>query len=75
MKQFKHYQDAKISRRTFLSGGALIGAGAVAAAIAPNMAAAASETQIEVENKPGDKQEDGYRLTQHIADYYKSTAL
>ena len=71
MKQFKHYQDAKISRRTFLSGGALIGAGA----IAPNMVATASEPKIEVENKPGDKQEDGYRLTQHIADYYKSAAL
>ena len=70
---FKHYADAKISRRTFLTGGALIGASAVAVAIAPNVATA-SEQQTDDKTKQN-KKDEGYRLTQHIADYYKSAAL
>ncbi len=73
MKPFKHYADAKISRRTFLTGGALIGASAVAVAIAPNVATA-SEQQTDDKTKQN-KKDEGYRLTQHIADYYKSAAL
>jgi len=69
----KKYAQAKISRRTFLGGGALLSAGVVAAVTLPNVAKAAKQ---EVTTKPSsNKEDDGYRLTQHIADYYKSAAL
>ncbi len=70
MKELKKYAEAKLSRRKFLSGSAILSASAVAVAIAPNVAVAASKTEPTVESK-----EEGYRLTQHIADYYKSAAL
>ena len=70
MKELKKYAEAKISRRKFLSGSAAIGASAVAIALAPNVAAAATKTEVKVEKK-----DEGYRLTQHISDYYKSAAL
>ena len=43
---------------------------AVAAAAAPGLAAAAS---AEVET-PAQSQQEGYRLTQHVLDYYKSAS-
>lgn len=70
MKELKKYAEAKISRRKFLSGSAILSVSAVAVAIAPNVAAAATKAEPTVEKK-----EEGYRLTQHIADYYKSAAL
>ena len=70
MKELKKYAEAKISRRKFLSGSAAIGAGAVAIALTPNVAAAATKIEFKVEKK-----DEGYRLTQHISDYYKSAAL
>jgi len=70
MKELKKYAEAKISRRKFLSGGAILSASAVSVAIAPNAAVAASKAEPVAEKK-----EEGYRLTQHIADYYKSAAL
>ncbi len=66
----KKYAEAKISRRQFLSSGAALGATAVAAVAIPNAALAAEEVPVVQNNK-----EEGYRLTQHIADYYKSAAL
>jgi len=66
----KKYAEAKISRRQFLSSGAAIGATAVAAVAIPNAALAAEEVPV-IKNK----KEEGYQLTQHIADYYKSAAL
>lgn len=66
----KKYAKAKISRRQFLSGSAAISATAVAAVVIPNAALAAEEVPV-VENK----KEEGYRLTQHIADYYKSASV
>lgn len=68
--EFKKYAEAKLTRRKFLSGSAVLGASAVAVAVAPNIAVAATKTEAKV-----DKKEEGYRLTQHIADYYKSAAL
>ena len=71
----KKYAEANINydlgRRKFLSGSAILGASAVAVAIAPNAAVAASKHEA----KPENKKEEGYRLTKHIADYYKSAAL
>ncbi len=65
----KKYAEAKISRRQFLSSGAAIGATAVAAVAIPN-AALAEEVPV-----AESKKEEGYRLTQHIADYYKSASV
>jgi len=70
----KKYAKAKISRRSFLSGGAIIGAGALAAVAMPSVAAAVENQEPAIDNKDN-KKEDGYRLTQHIADYYKSATL
>jgi len=70
MKELKKYAEASLSRRKFLSGSVVLSASAVAVAIAPNMAVAATKAEPAVENK-----DEGYRLTQHIADYYKSAAL
>lgn len=66
----KKYAEAKISRRQFLSSGAAIGATAVAAVAIPNTTLAAEDVPVVKNNK-----EEGYQLTQHIADYYKSAAL
>jgi hypothetical protein len=53
------------SRRKFLQGAAGAGAGVAIVAAVPAAVSAADETP------KGDKPE-GYRLTQHILDYYKS---
>lgn len=66
----KKYAEAKISRRQFLSASAALGATAVTAVAIPNVALAAEEVPVDK-----NKKEEGYRLTQHIADYYKSAAL
>lgn len=71
----KKYAESAMSnektRRQFLSKGAILGASALAVAALPNVASAIEAPELEVENK----KEEGYRLTQHIADYYKSAAL
>ena len=67
----KKYAEASVSRRQFLSKSAILGAGALAVATLPTIASAIEKTEPDVENK----KEEGYRLTQHIADYYKSAAL
>ncbi len=67
----KENTTEKVSRREFLSKGAVLGAGAIASATLPNAAVAAIPEELKVEKK----KEEGYRLTQHIADYYKSAAL
>lgn len=59
------------SRRDFLGKGAILGASAVAVAALPNVASAIETPELGIETK----KEEGYRLTQHIADYYKSATL
>ena len=64
------HDDKKIadsSRRKFLRGTASAGAGVAVVAAVPGVVAA---TDVEVK----DKSAKGYRLTQHILDYYKSAA-
>ena len=56
-----------VGRRSFLRGSATAGAGAAIAAAVPGIAAAADEP------KPDDEKK-GYRLTDHIIAYYKTTA-
>ncbi len=70
----KKYAEAKISRRQFISSGIVLGAGAITAVALPNAALAANAAQ-ELPEAENTKKEEGYRLTQHIADYYKSAAL
>ena len=65
----KDKQSADKGRRNFMRGSAIAGAGAVIAAGCP-AAAVASASVADVEATP----EEGYRLTQHIKDYYKSAA-
>jgi len=57
------------SRRSFLRKSALIGGGVASAATLPGQALAAEEViEPEVKN-------DNYRMTEHIAEYYKSAKL
>ncbi len=57
------------SRRSFLRKSAFIGGGVASAAALPGQALAAEElTEPEVKN-------DNYRMTDHIAEYYKSAKL
>ena len=58
------------SRRTFLRDTVLTSAGAAVATAVPGIAAASvAETGPEADGK-----QKGYRLTQHIVDYYKTAA-
>lgn len=66
MKQTK--QKTPLSRRQFLRNAAITGGAAAAAAAAPE-GAIADATPV-----PDEQTEEGYRLTQHILDYYKSAA-
>ena len=70
----KKYAEATISRRKFLGSGAVLGAGVVAAVALPNAAVAAVKQDIDSSNLKTEK-EEGYRMTKHIADYYKSASL
>ena len=67
LKDNKHTNRA--SRRNFLRGSAVVGSAAAAVVAMPATAVAATQVQGEVDTPT----EEGYRLTQHIADYYKST--
>lgn len=66
----KKYLEATLSRRKFLSRGALLGAGTIVAVTVPSVASATPEVE-----KPVEKKEEGYRMTQHIADYYATAKL
>ena len=57
------------SRRSFLRKSALIGGGVASAAAMPGQVVAA-EAPIEPTVK-----DDNYRMTEHIAEYYKSAKL
>jgi len=56
-------------RRKFLHGSALVGVGAVAASVLPEVPSASADA-----NQPEQPLEEGYRLTKHIKDYYKTAA-
>ena len=64
-------QPADSQRRDFLRGSVAAATGIAAATAAGTSIAAVAETVVGVEP---DKKE-GYRLTRHIADYYKSAAV
>lgn len=60
------------ARRHFLLGATLVGAGAVAAAVAGGSVTESIETPG-VASKPGKPK--GYHLTPHISQYYETTKL
>ena len=66
-KQSKNTPDNQ--RRAFLRTSAGAGAGVAAAAAFPGLATAADEDLPEQQNNT----QKGYRLTPHIAAYYKTT--
>jgi nitrous oxide reductase len=66
-------QTVDNGRRKFLNGSALVGASAVAASVLPGVAVAATDTN-QAEQAVEGPVEEGYRLTKHVQDYYKSAA-
>lgn len=60
-------------RRRILHGSALVGVGAVAVSVLPGVAASATDNS-QVEPAVEEPVKEGYRLTKHIKDYYKSAA-
>lgn len=57
------------ARRKFLRGSLMTGVGVAAAAALPNAVLAAESDSVEKK-----EEQKGYRLTQHILDYYKTMA-
>ncbi len=64
-KQLKNKQ-----RRDFIKKSTIVGAGVAATAVASTSAIAAGDTAGT--EKPG---QQGYQLTQHVLDYYKSADI
>lgn len=58
-------------RRDFLRGSLVAATGVAATVATGNSVASATETEVAIE--PNKK--EGYRLTKHIAEYYKSAAI
>ncbi|MBT3048852.1 MAG: hypothetical protein AB2728_15150 [Candidatus Thiodiazotropha sp.] len=67
-KELKQTPDQK--RRAFLRGSATAGVGAAVAVSLPGLTTASIEDEASAE---APKAKKGYRLTPHIAAYYKST--
>ena len=61
--------DLNKTRREFIKSSTLVGAGAVATAVLPGTAIASNPVE-----KPEDKKQKGYQLTEHVLEYYKSAA-
>jgi secreted PhoX family phosphatase len=59
-----------VSRRHFLRGAVTASVGAVAVAVAP-----VSVAKPMADEKPNSTTKKGYRLTSHIAQYYKTAAF
>lgn len=66
-------QISKQARRKFLQGSAVTGAGALLATAIPKVVTAAA-TDEHKESMKQNKKEEGYRLTEHIREYYKTAA-
>ena len=65
----KRKQQSTLSCRKFLRNAAITGGAAAASVTAPGIALA-DAAEPEAEKTP----DEGYRLTQHVLDYYKSAA-
>lgn len=61
-------EQKKIARRTFFAGLGLAAAAGVAAKLTPNATTAVTQA-------PDTPQGDGYRLSEHIKKYYRTTTI
>jgi len=66
-----------LKRRDFLRGSvaAATATGVAVTVAAGNSAASVSESALATGSKSEPDKKEGYRLTKHIADYYKSAAI
>lgn len=64
-------RPSSVSRRVFFTGAASVGAAAVAAAALP----LARASQPEAQSKPAPPRGGGYRLSEHVKRYYKTTLV
>jgi hypothetical protein len=65
-------EQRKIARRSFFAGLGLVAAAGVAAKLVPQTAASAVMPD-ELSSK--DPEGDGYRLTEHVKKYYRTTTI
>ena len=68
-------QSPDIKRRDFLRGSVAAATGVAVTVATGNSAASVTETAVATGSKPEPDKKEGYRLTKHIADYYKSAAI
>ncbi|GAA4018827.1 hypothetical protein [Actimicrobium antarcticum] len=61
-------EQNKIARRSFFAGLGLVAAAGVAVKLAPQVVA-------EVTATPAEPEGTGYRLTEHVKKYYRTTTL
>ncbi|MCP5425784.1 MAG: formate dehydrogenase [Gammaproteobacteria bacterium] len=69
---FKQDRETSESRRTFLRASLVNSVGIAAAVVA---AGAAASAPAEAEPSAPENAGKGYRVTQHVADYYRTAAL
>ncbi|MEC4718946.1 hypothetical protein RY831_07295 [Noviherbaspirillum sp. CPCC 100848] len=62
-------EQNKVARRTFFAGLGLAAAAGIAAKFSPKTSAP------EADGKAAEPQGDGYRLTEHIKKYYRTTTI
>ena len=64
--------NSKLSRRTLFAGAGAVGAVAAVATLLPN---ATQQAETVAEPKPAPEKGGGYRVTEHVKRYYKSTLI
>lgn len=62
-------EQSKIARRTFFAGLGLAAAAGIAAKITARPAVPTAQPE------PAEPQGDGYRLTEHVKKYYRTTTI
>lgn len=67
-------EDRKPARRSFLAGLGLAGTAAAVAATAAKLSSSTSVPDL-AEAAPAEPEGDGYRLTEHVKKYYRTTTL
>lgn len=63
-------EQSKLTRRTFFAGLGLAAAAGVAAKLSPS-----SAIPEQVASLPAEPKDKGYRLTEHIRKYYRTTTI
>ena len=68
-------QSPDTKRRDFLRGSIVAATGVAVTVATGNSTASVTETAVATGSKSEPDKKEGYRLTKHIADYYKSVAI